>query len=191
MFLFFEPTITVAIIGGIVTLAGGGAGGVVIGYILFRREHNAKADAMDITNDMSEGLARKKLLKDNEELNHKIDVLTEERDKAKNDARRSKNLYEARDSEVSYLRDQAKSFWIAEGGCLERERINSEKLAQMERDHAHEIANLKKDYQQQIDDIKEKFEEAMQFKTKNSELAEENTRLLAENDALKNSDATA
>lgn len=181
MFLFFEPTTITVIIGGIF-----GAGGTVLGYFLFRRKHNAEADALQITNDMSDGLARKKLLGDITHLGDEIEQLKDERDKANEDARAAKNLYAARDSEVKYLREQAREFYLAEGGCLERERMNSERIAKMERDQVTEIAEIKRDYQQQIDDIKEKFEEAMQFKSKNSELAEENTRLLAENEGLRN-----
>lgn len=191
MYLFFEPTITVAIIGGIVTLLGGGGAGTLITWLVFRRRHNAEADGLQITNDLNEGLARKKLLKDNEELNEKNNLLTEERDKAREDARKNKNLYDARDSEVNYLRLQAKTFWMAEGGCLERERMNSEKISNMARDHAVEIAEMKRDFENQIEDVKAQLREALQFKEKNAELADENTRILAENEELRKRDGAA
>lgn len=187
MFLFFEPTITVAIISGVAAVVGG-VGGTIAGYFLFRPKHKAEVTGMEIDNDVSEGEARRKLLAENEELSKELQEARSARDVAKNDARTNKNLLEAKRSEVEYLREQAKAYWMAEGGCLERERLNSEKLANMERDHAAEIAEVKRDFEQQIEDIKSQLREALQFKEKNAELAEENTRILAENEELRKRD---
>ena len=156
------------------------------------RKDKAQTETIEINNDMTEGLARKNLLKDIDDLtkqlnasNKETKVASQERDAAQQDSRVSRNLLEAKTSEIGYLREQAKSFWMAEGGCLERERINSERIEAMQREHSHEMAELKRDHQQQIDDIKDQLRDAMIFKEKNTELAEENSRLLADLEAKK------
>lgn len=84
---------------------------------------------------------------------------------------------EARDNER--LRVDQQKFWMQEGGCLERERILTEKVREQDRQHKASIAALTLDHQNQIDDIRIQLEEALRYKEKNAELAEENARLMA------------
>lgn len=186
--MFFEAPTTPVIVTIVVAILGSGSLGTFAGYLLFRRKNNAEADALEITNDLSEGQARKKLLADMDGLAAKLTAVTAERDTAVADLRVKRNLLTAAENDVEYLREQTKKFWIAEGGCLERERMNSQAIADMQQKHAQEIADMKRAFEMEIEDIKAQLKEALIFKEKNQELAEENARILAENEELKKKD---
>lgn len=151
----------------------------VTGYLLYRRKYKAETKTAESGAEQSQintGLAQ---ARSQTELLATIQNLVTE-SATKSQALATSDIMvqvEARDNER--LRGELRKFWMAEGGCLERERMLTDQIREKDRQYKDALAELKLDHQNQIDDIKLQLREALGYKEKNVELAEENSRLLA------------